>query len=88
MTPLCDGRAFDCGCTTHCTKTIDLGRFETTRAATDRRLVEAMRIHRNMAHATIAMMTVAALLSMALIRAYSVECRNAQIEQEKTSWNR
>lgn len=88
MTRFCDGHAFDCGCTDRCTKTVDLGAFETTRAATDRRLVEAMRDHRNMAHATIAMMTVAALLSMALIRAYSVECRAAQIEQENVAWQK
>lgn len=82
----CDLRTHgECACEPGQCRTTNLGAFETTRAATDRRLVEAMRIHRNMAHATIAMMTVAALLSMALIRAYSVECRNAQIEQENVS---
>lgn len=30
MTLYCDGHAFDCGCTTECTKTIDIGRFEKT----------------------------------------------------------
>ena len=27
MTCFCDGHAFGCGCTDHCTKIIDLGRF-------------------------------------------------------------
>ena len=75
----------ECACDPGQCRTKNLGAFETTRAATDRRLVEAMHDHRNMARATIAMMTVAALLSMALIRAYSVGCRAAQIEQENVS---
>lgn len=85
----CDLRSHrECACEPGECRVQHLGAFETTRAATDRRLVEAMHDHRNMARASIAMMTVAALLSMALIRAYSVECRNAQIEQEQFSWNR
>lgn len=30
MTRYCDGHAFGCGCTEHCTKTVDLGRFAKT----------------------------------------------------------
>lgn len=85
----CDLRSHgECACEPGECLVQNLGTFETTRAATDRRLVEAMHDHRNMARATIAMMTVAALLSMALIRAYSVECRAAQIEQENVAWQK
>lgn len=83
----CDLRSHrECACGPGECRVQHLGAFETTRTATDRRLVEAMHDHRNMARATIAMMTVAALLSMGLIRAYSAECRNAQIEQENRQW--
>ncbi len=82
MTRYCDAHAFGCGCTEHCTKTVDLGRFKTARTMSEENRLDLMRRYRNMANACVAIGLVAALMTGALIRAYAVDVRQAQIEQE------
>ena len=82
MTSFCDGHAFGCGCTEHCTKTVDIGRFKTARTMSEEARRDLMRRYRNMANACVALGLVAALMTGALIRAYAVDVRQVQIEQE------
>lgn len=82
MTRYCDGHAFGCGCTERCTKTVDLGRFKTARTMSEEQRLGLMRRYRNMANACVALGLIAALMTGALIRAYAVDVRQAQIEQE------
>jgi len=78
----CDAHTYGCGCKTECAKTIDLGRFKTARAMSEENRRDLMRRYRNMANACVAFGLVAALMAGALIRAYAVDVRQAQIEQE------
>lgn len=78
----CIAHTYGCGCKTECEKTTDLGRFKTARAMSDEQRLDLMRRYRNMANACVALGLVAALMTGALIRAYAVDVRQAQIEQE------
>lgn len=82
MNPLCIAHTYGCGCKTECAKTVDLGRFKTARAMSEEQCLDLMRRYRNMANACVALGLVAALMTGALIRAYAVDVRQAQIEQE------
>lgn len=83
----CIAHTFDCGCKTECAKTIDLGRFKTARTMSEEQRLDLMRRYRNMANACVVFGLVAALMTGALIRAYAVDVRQAQIEQENVKWN-
>lgn len=82
----CIAHTYGCGCTEHCTKTVDLGRFKTARAMSEEQRLDLMRRYRNMANACVALGLVAALMTGALIRAYAVDVRQAQVEQENVKW--
>lgn len=79
---LCIAHTYGCGCKTECAKAVDLGRFKTARTMSEEQRLDLMRRYRNMANACVAFGLVAALMTGALIRAYAVDVRQAQIEQE------
>lgn len=82
----CIAHTYGCGCKTECAKTIDLGRFKTALTTSEEQRIDLMRKYNNMANACVALGLVAAIMTGALIRAYAVDVRQAQIEQEVGRW--